>query len=170
MTCNIILAIKRQITRIWISALFMDIQVRGGYSNAERCRIPVATCIIWPDSFDHSVDKHLHAFQCNCYLNPYHVVLIDPSRTVVNKRGKICSLYFETIIYHYFYGVFLQLLHWITSPHRESPSQIIMYFVNISPKQLSYSWCVILCTCGTFRQLGKLFPFPYFFWVSQWFS
>ena len=36
----------------------------------------------------------IHAFQCYCYLNLYHVVPIDPWRTAVNKRGKIYSLYF----------------------------------------------------------------------------
>ena len=38
-----------------------------------------------------------HAFQCNCYLNLYHVVPTDPSRTAVHKRVKIYNLYFKTI-------------------------------------------------------------------------
>ena len=59
------------------------------------------------------------------------------------------------------------MLHWINWLHTESLFQLNYVFCEYSPKQLSYFQCVILCTCGTFRQLGKQPPLPYIFWVPQ---
>ena len=51
-------------------------------------------------------------------FNLCHVVLIDPSRTVVNKRVKICSLYFETILYHYLILCILASLNNLTTQRK----------------------------------------------------
>ena len=59
-----------------------------------------------------------------------------------------------------------RVIVFVASATQRKLINIIKYFVNISQKQLSYFQWVILCTCGTFRQLGKQSTSPYFFWVS----
>ena len=92
-----------------------------------------------------------HAFQSYCYLNEYHMVRIDPSRTAVKKAEK--SIVFTTI----WYGIFL--LRWINWQHRESSSDwpllnINKNFANISPKQLYRSvsvYCVHVAHSGSWK-------------------